>query len=585
MTPAGDLSKSRINWAHISEKDFNQLVEVLLIKMHATFPYRVDVIRGAGGDTGIDVVVWLESRAVRIYQLKYFPEGFTGEFRKGRRPQVKDSFDTAWKNHTPSEWILVMPPDPHINERNYVAGLAEGKEVDVEIWGQEKLAAALTDYPEVERAFTRDDLVETLKAIHQEKAGLIGGTDLSERIADLVSLANTRSQYWDVKVTAQNGEVFEEYIPKHPDAMLKEPIETKVTFRFGKEHKDTAARLRDGLEYGLIEDLDLPGETAVFSRSGPSWVRPMPDMALARVRMSPVATASDLDGKPITFSFLDESGFTKGRFEGTINRRVRGSLGATIRASFANVLILTMRIPFDMNGGIPSLTMKFNAAGSPVRDVQVAMEMLRSFLPKRKLDVYVEGLHGSLELSNLVEPLEGDAWTEMLVDDLFVIEKSCPGISFVVPDSTKPHDRVNIRVARLLLEGYQTVMAPGQSMSATLKGEIDEGLKMLLLEGGVLFVTQPAMPFEFQGAKYNLGAGAIFHPHVRAREGAEIFAALEAGTAAGRVVHLEPVDGTPFRVWLHPRGRVKSDQKPPYKPWGIPTFDDPALPLEAEADT
>lgn len=136
MTPAGDLSKSRINWAHISEQDFNQLVEVLLIKMHATFPYRVDVIRGAGGDTGIDVVVWLEGRAVRIYQLKYFPEGFTGEFRKGRRPQVKDSFDTAWKNHTPSEWILVMPPDPHINERNYVAGLAEGKEVDVEIWGR-----------------------------------------------------------------------------------------------------------------------------------------------------------------------------------------------------------------------------------------------------------------------------------------------------------------------------------------------------------------------------------------------------------------------------------------------------------------
>lgn len=586
MTPAGDLSKSRIDWAHISERDFNQLVEVLLIKMHATPPYRVDVIRGAGGDTGIDVVVWLEGRAVRIYQLKYFPEGFTGAFRKVRRPQVKDSFDTAWKNHAPSEWILVMPPDPHINERNYVAELAEGKQVDVEIWGQEKLAAALTDYPEVERAFTRDDLMETLKAIHQEKAGLIGGTDLSERIADLVSLANTRSQYWDVKVTAESGKVFEEYIPKHPDAMLKEPIETRVTFRFGREHQDEAARLRDGLEYGLIDDLDLPGDTAVFSRSGPSWVRPMPEMPAERLRMSPVATASDLDGKLITFSFLDKSGFTKGRFEGTITKRVKGSLGATIRASFANLVILTMKIPFNRNSGIPRLTMKFNAAGAPVRDVHVAMEMVRNFMPKRRLDVYAEGLQGSLELANLVQPLDVDAWTEMLVDDLFVIEKHLgPGISFVVPDSTEPHDRVNIRVARLLLEGYQTVMAPGQSMSVALNGELDEGLKVLLLEGGALFATQPAMPFEFQGAKYNLGAGAIYHPHVQAREGAEIFAALEAGTAAGRVVHLKPVDDTPFRVWLHPRGKVKPDQKPPYKPWGIPTIDDPVLPLEAEADT
>jgi hypothetical protein len=585
VSPASDLSKSRVDWARISERDFNQLVEVLLIKMHATSPYRVDVIRGAGGDTGIDVVVWLEGRAVTIYQLKYFLEGFTGEFRKSRRPQVKDSFDTAWKNHTPPEWILVMPPDPHINERNYVAELAEGKAVEVEIWGQEKLAAALTDYPEIERSFTRDDLVDTLKTIHQEKAGLIGGTDLSERISDLVSLANTRSQYWDVKITAQSGEVFEEYIPKHPDAMLKEPIDTKVTFLFGKEHQGAAERLKEGLEYGLIDDLDLPGETATFSRSGPSWVRPMPEIKLERVRMSPVATASDLAGKAITFSFLDESGFTKGRFEGTITRQTRGSAGATLRASFGNILTLTMKIPFDMNGGVPSLTMKFNAAGSPVRDVQVAIEMLRSFLPNRKLDVYVGNLHGSLQLANLVAPLEGDAWTETLVDDLFVIEKLHPGISFVVPDSIEPHDRVNLRVARLLLEGYQTVMAPGQSMSVVLNGEVDEGLKMVLLDGGALLVTLPAIPFEFQGAKYNLGAGAISHPHVRAREGAEIFAALQAGTAAGRVVHLEPADDTPFRVWLHPRGRAKTDHKPTYKPWGIPTFDDPVLPPDAETET
>jgi hypothetical protein len=42
--------------------------------------------------------------------------------------------------------------------------------MDVEIWGQEKLAAALTDHPEVERAFLRYELVDVLKMIHQEKA-------------------------------------------------------------------------------------------------------------------------------------------------------------------------------------------------------------------------------------------------------------------------------------------------------------------------------------------------------------------------------------------------------------------------------
>ncbi|WP_104169022.1 hypothetical protein [Arthrobacter sp. SX1312] len=583
VAPASDLSKSQIDWSRINERDFNHLVEVLLIKKHAKAPGRVDVIRGAGGDTGIDVVVWRGDKAAIIYQLKYFPEGFTGGFRENRRPQVKKSFDTAWKNHSPEEWILVMPPNPHINESNYVDQLAKDKAVRVEIMGQAKLTAALTDYPEVERAFTRDELVDLLERTHQEKAGLVGGTDLSARIQDLVSLANTRSQYWDVEVSTINGEVFEEYVAKHPDAMVEEPIITKLTFQFGEEHQDEVTRFQDSLNYGMVEDLDLPGETATFSRSGPSWVKPMPATALSRVRMSPVALASGLDGKTITFDFRDEAGFTQGRFEGVVTRHVTGEIGSSLRAQFANILTLTMQIPFDPDGGIPKLKMVFNAAELPVRDVQVAIDMLRSFQPDRNLDVYVGDLNGSMKLSNLVEPLEGDDWTEMLVEDLSVIEKSQRGVSFVVPESIEPYDRVNIRVARLLLDGYQTVMAPRQSMSVTLKGDLNDGLGLLLRDGGALLVTQPAMAFDIQGSKLNLGPGIIHHPHVRARDGEEALAAIEAGTAAGRVVHLEPVDETPFRVWLQPRADTTANGEPEYRAWGIPTFDDPVLPTTIDS--
>lgn len=75
------LSRSRINWSQISEVDFNEVVEVLLLKMYDKKPYKAEVLRGAGGDGGIDVAVRLRNRVVKIFQLKYFPEGFTGGFR------------------------------------------------------------------------------------------------------------------------------------------------------------------------------------------------------------------------------------------------------------------------------------------------------------------------------------------------------------------------------------------------------------------------------------------------------------------------------------------------------------------------
>lgn len=572
-----DLSQSRINWSKISEVDFNQVVEVLLLKMYDVAPYKAEVLRGAGGDGGIDVAVRLEGRAVKIFQLKYFPEGFTGGFRAARRPQVKKSFDAAWENHAPAEWILVMPPDPQQNERDFVDGFAEGRDVEVQIWGQEKLAAALTDHPEVERAFLRDELVSVLKIISQEKAGLLGNTDLSERVSDLVSLANTRSKYWDTTLTAEGGLVFEDYVAKHPDAMEKEPIHTQLTFRFGPEHNDVAEQLRENLAYGLLQDLDLPGSAASFSRTGPSWVAPLPQVDLHTVRISPVVYEGSDAGKLLTLNVLDQRGFIKGRHEGRIARRAKGSSGATLQCQLLNVVTLTFKFPWPGETGTPTCTIKFEAPGAAVRDVHAAIRLIDSFRSGHEIELYSGGRLASLVLDNLQAPKDSDEWTEAMVDDLYVIEQSLQDVSFTVPDETTRSERIEIRVARHLLEGFQTVMTPGLSMSVNLTGEVDDGLKMLLLEGGALFVQQPSTAANILGGKYDLGPGSVYHPHVQAENGEQIWAELEAGVATGKTVKLKPADGTPFRVWLHTNLQAEESQRPPYKAWGVQTIDDPVL--------
>jgi hypothetical protein len=575
VAPKG-LSQSRIDWSKISEVDFNQLVEVLLLKMYDKKPYRAEVLRGAGGDGGIDVAVWLGSRVISVFQLKYFPEGFTGEFRKVRRPQVEKSFKAAWKNHTPSEWILVMPPDPHKNERDFVLGLATDKAVKVDIWGQEKLAAALTDYPEVERAFLRDELVDVLRQINQEKAGLVGSGDLTERVEDLVSLANTRSKYWDTTVTTEGGVVFEDYVPKHPDAMEKEPIHTQLTFNFGPEHSHVVEQLKEQLDYGLLQTVDLPGNAASLTRTGPAWVAPMPKMTLETVRLSPTALEKS-QNKPLTMNIVDNFGFTKGRYEGRILRAAHGTRGAQLLCKLMNVLTLTFKLPWNGAADTPHCNLSFSPSGASVRDVHRAISLLDSFRSGCKVELYAAG--GRLATIGVDDVQDAqpvtDEWTRQLVEDLYVIEQALPNVSFSVPDETTHLERIGIRIARLLLEGYQTVMPPGQAMSMTLNGEIDDGLKPLLLEGSAVFATQPTTALEILGHKYDLGPGFVYHPRVKAKDGEQIWKLLESGEGAGVMVKLAPIDDTPFRVWLQRDTKGRTGEQPPFRQWSVPGIEDP----------
>jgi hypothetical protein len=577
VAPKG-LSQGRVDWSKIGEVDFNQLVEVLLLKMYDKKPYRAEVLRGDGGDGGIDVAVWLGSRVIKIFQLKYFPEGFTGEFRKVRRPQVEKSFKAAWKNHTPSEWILVMPPGPHKNERDFVLGLATDKAVEVDIWGQEKLAAALTDYPEVERAFLRDELVDVLRQINQEKAGLVGNTDLTERVEDLMSLANTRSKYWDTTITTEGGVVFEDYVPKHPDAMEKEPILTQLTFNFGPEHSDVAEQLQEQLDYGLLRTLDLPGKAVSLTRTGPAWVAPMPQMTLETVRLSPAALEKS-QNKLLTMNIVDNFGFTKGRYEGRILRAAHGPRGAQLLCELMNVLTMTFKLPRKGVGNTPECKLSFSSSGASVRDVHGAISLLDSFRSGCKFELYAAGGRlATIGVDNVQDaPLVTDEWTRELVEDLYVIEQALHTVSFSVPDETTHLERIGIRIARLLLEGYQTVMPPGQAMSMTLNGEIDDALKLLLLEGSAVFATQPTTALEILGHKYDMGPGFVYHPRVKVIDGERIWKLLESGEGAGVKVKLAPIDDTPFRVWVQRDAKGRSEEHPPFRPWGVPGIGDPQI--------
>lgn len=167
----------QVNWL-ANREDFDRVVEALLQRMWSTkadgVAYAID---GRGGDGGLDVFVSANGdpdEPEHVYQLKFFPEGMSGGFKK-RRDQVKNSFSSVADKPTLKTWTLVVPGNPTTQELKSVLALKGSRYVGVDVMGQSKLDEAIAHYPDLLAWATRDPLVETLRTARMETDALVGG--------------------------------------------------------------------------------------------------------------------------------------------------------------------------------------------------------------------------------------------------------------------------------------------------------------------------------------------------------------------------------------------------------------------------
>ncbi|MFJ2478041.1 hypothetical protein ACIOWI_34605 [Streptomyces sp. NPDC087659] len=76
-----------VEWERVGQPGFDRIVEALAHRMYDASA-RVEVVNGRGGDDGIDIKVTSGSR-VRIFQLKYYLDGFPTASFKGRRSRSR----------------------------------------------------------------------------------------------------------------------------------------------------------------------------------------------------------------------------------------------------------------------------------------------------------------------------------------------------------------------------------------------------------------------------------------------------------------------------------------------------------------
>lgn len=592
MSLGGDLHRYRINWETVKRHDFDRVVEALLVAMFQVDPKYVEVLRGEGGDGGIDVVVRDEMDYPEIiFQLKFFPGGFTGGHRVTRQRQIKKSFNMAWDKHKPRVWILVMPSNPHKNELAWVRELATDKQVKTHIWGQAHLDRGLATHPEIERAALHDGVVAVLSQFGQERAALANSGDPQILFKGMVEQLQARSEYWATEVSIQDGELIESYRPKRHDAMEKEPISETLTVKLGPEDRDINEQIIHSLNYGTFGPIRLPGSAAAFSRTGPTWIQPFPKLHHQALELRPLNTVLEKE-EPITINVLDEDVCATARFPGMIVERARGRIGYSAKARFANIATAVISMPTTPDLSDPgSIVLNFDLDEPAVKDAEQAISLLDAMRPGATLEFYWGGKKtGRVKLgSELKASSEVDIYIRELLADLLYLQDKLPGAAFNLPTEVAGTDRAYVRIARILLEGRRTVMPPGTSFTAVLSGEKGDNLERLLRTGGPFTNRFKRLKFNLLGSRFNLGPAIMFHRDVLIAGADEVERILSEGIAEGREIQLRPQGDELIQVWLG-EWTSESDTVPEYEPWGLSNFYSPdneasgAGPAAFEAD-
>ncbi|MFF5232707.1 hypothetical protein [Dactylosporangium sp. NPDC000521] len=546
----------------------------MLCRLYAGPEDEVRPYDGRGGDGGRDVVV-RQGRRLRIFQLKYFRDGF-GTERRTQRRQITKSFEKAMA-HRPHEWILVVPTNPTPSEEQFVRDLgADYPDVKIRIVGRAELDDWFARHPDLVAYFTKDQLQEAAKIFRQETAILAGGlADLTERSRALAGVADTLDPHWTVRTTVDGNEVTHRIVAKHPHAQVVSPMVLSVAAdAIGPDHADLRPVVRRVIGFGAADRLILPPDVSRnLTYTGPAWL-PAPGGYL-EIK----AVAADLPtdrGVPARLTTLAAGGRRTGSFQGTVSRVGRGQLGDSLTLEFDDAAVVELLIGNDHQTDLGG-NFKFNRA-SPATVLRT-IAMYRSLQDSAFVELELDGQPAGIFHRDAVHEVDDEhrrllRISELLAEDLDVVQRHCHTY-FPVPDDISVDDRIDLRIARLLIEGHCVALRSSNAFTMTLNGLLDDTLRDLLhRETSTMQLTSDVI-MEIFGMRLEMGPIAYFHTRVEIVDRRGLLAELEAGRGDGATMKVRPADGEPFRAYMPDQRTGRDDEPLVPTGWGLPGLDGP----------
>lgn len=553
-----------LNWRTMSEDEFNRIAEALIRRSVMEDSPGVDVkaLDGRGGDGGIDLDATVErtGQLVSIYQLKFFPEGFSGEWSRARKPQIQKSFNSAL-THEPPVWHLVVPRNLTPKERTFVRSLQEKRRRPMTRYlGAAELDHLLVRYPDIDEWAQRDPLRTALGITGRSTAALSKPGDLGREVMELAHRIRPRSDYWDIDFS-RTGDLFTEtLIAKRPDADEREPLSLSITTDF-TEHPELRSAFRRSMQLGLTEPLVLPDEVVKeFEQHGPEWFAGK--RGPGRLEFHPSPTVFN---GPSFVKLLGPNDRVLAQRNGVRTSFTSGTHGGQLTIDLGDHLVFTF-VMKNENRGRGDVEITSDVSGLSGAAAKRALRFLTDLSNAEKIVYSVDG-RSSTAVVQAGEMLP-DAFQVELADDLATIEEVL-NVELRYPASIDTLvDRIWVRVIRHILEGKVSLVPGASGMNFILNGELDPGLEGLLEAGGAVRQSKEIWETELLGQAVTLDDVSLLMPSVTVEGGGAHLEALRAGTGEDRKVSLVPSDGVAGILIWSPT-RIGDMQELVPTPWDL----------------
>ncbi|GAA1218316.1 hypothetical protein F6W70_03750 [Microbacterium maritypicum] len=558
------MQQSRIRWSHLDEATFNELVETLLVREFSGDGLVAMAIDGRGGDGGIDIDVRVKrtDQLVRIFQLKHFPEGFSGGFVK-RREQIKRSLTKALA-HKPPVWTLVVPRNVTNKERQVVRAMRKGHDVRISFVTPTEMNALLAKHPDIEERFSVDRAVELLRAVNREEAALARPGDLHSEVSRITDRLNSRSEYWGTSFAYEpDGSYTETYFPKRPDALKREPLGANVTLGFTKDDERLKVQWESAMKFGTLERIVLPTRVIhSFEKTGPDWFREVLDQV--EIHLGP----NGAEHQPMTVRLeaRDDAGRVHAVLRGKTTSFAHGFGGYTFDVAMEGGLNQRWILPLDHTEP-GTITFSTDFEGHSAREVRRA---LRFTAASSNTPILAFSLNDAGPTVLTV----GEAGTDIpdarfaaLIDDVCALEDHFD-VALRLPREIDSSDFIWARIMRMVLEGSAVAHPYNGTFGGTLDGTPDETLEALIREGNAILIEQLGFGVELFGEPLEIERVRYYAHHATVDDAEQLNKALADGKGAGMKIALRPIDGLPWLLYAPPLSGVADEVVIP-QPWGI----------------
>lgn len=535
-----------VNWKSLGQEKFDRCVEALLIRKYQTVPgLTAEALDGRGGDGGIDVAVYRDDVIEHIYQLKFFPEGFVGEWAKARKPQIQKSFDAAMK-HSPLKWTLVIPGNPTATERKHVKDLALAFSVRTHVMGRGELDAELSLHADLQHLFLREPLMEKMKSLSLERLMLEGPGDLRDVVSDVSERLDARSAAWATDFANINGVHTETYRAKVPNAHEIEPLRFNMNLAFGPGQDKDRKRFQRFLDFGVTDGLKIDGNMVHdFQKVGPSWFADTEGMTIKGMEIRDVEPTVNCLAE---VAFVHESGVTQSSFAGKMTKTSSAAAGRHYRFEFPGGLVVEADVYFPgrSDGQEGALTFSLDHAGHPVRDALRANRLYQNLLSGSRAVFRIDGR----DVFSATRPFpaldsELSTWNQY-IEDLDVIGRM-RDIDFVAPEDVSEAECQRVHTARLLMEGA-CVSVDVRAMAFPISSaDRVESLETLVAVGGPVCCEPQDLSISVLGRPINVGKVLLHHQSAVVANGDAVLEGIK-NDEGETFIHVEPGDGTPFRL-------------------------------------